>query len=382
MELLMVIAILVVLSGAAVVIFNPYERFSEARDSERVQELNQISSVLSLVYEQGRIRGDANTVYISLPDPDPNCSSYSLPALPSPWVYKCATSDNYLKPDGFGWIPVNFGVVLGGSPLQSLPIDPENNADFYYAYVVDPTEQRFVVTALMESESRLKEVAAKDGGTDTARLEVGTKFSLWAEATGIVGYWSMDEGGGNVIGDASGKNNNGTLNNSTWITGKVGKAIQVNSGGWASIPSSPSLSITGNVSIALWVNGDSPPAGWTNIISKGGDCGTNNRSYIAYFNPNSPAGKFFFSYLNCGGISSNTVVTNGNWYHVVATHSQSTDYVYVNGRLEAQRTSIGNPVNTASSLTIGAAGYRFDDVRVYNRPLSAKEIEMMYKSQK
>ena len=174
-ELLIVIAVLVVLMGAAVLVFNPYEQFSQARDSERVQELNQISGALGLVYAQGKIKGDANTVYVSLPDSNLNCSSYALSALPSPWVYKCATSVNYLKTDGTGWIPVNFGVVLGGSPLTSLPVDPANNVNFYYAYTV--SGQTWELFAQTESKKRSIE-AAKDGGDNALYYEVGKSVTL------------------------------------------------------------------------------------------------------------------------------------------------------------------------------------------------------------
>lgn len=175
-ELLIVVAILVTLGGAAVLVFNPYERFSEARDSERVQELNQISSALSLVYAQGKIKGDANTVYVSLPDSNSNCSSYSLPTLPSPWVYKCATSANYLKTDSTGWIPVNFGVVLGGSPLTSIPVDPSNNVNFYYAYTM--SGQSWELFSQTESQKRSNEAAARDGGDNALYYEIGKSVTL------------------------------------------------------------------------------------------------------------------------------------------------------------------------------------------------------------
>lgn len=174
-ELLIVIGVLVVLATAAVVVLNPYEQFSQARDSERVQELNQISSVLGLVYTQGKIKGDANTVYVSLSDTNLNCSSYALPALPSPWVYKCATSADYLKTDGSGWIPVNFNVVLGGSPLTSLPVDPTNDVNFYYAYTVSgQTWELF-----SQTESKRKSIeAASDGGDNALYYEIGKSITI------------------------------------------------------------------------------------------------------------------------------------------------------------------------------------------------------------
>ena len=89
-ELLITITIIVILGGVAIIYLDPISRLKEARDSKRSQELNQIDGALRLVYTQGKIRGDANIVYVSLPDASSTCGSYTyaLPVLPAGWSYR------------------------------------------------------------------------------------------------------------------------------------------------------------------------------------------------------------------------------------------------------------------------------------------------------
>src|SRR3990167_6079208 len=47
-----------------------------------------------------------------------------------------------------------------------------------------------------------------------------------AQTSGLVGYWTFDEGSGATAADSSGNNNTGTLvNGPSWTTGKIGQAL-------------------------------------------------------------------------------------------------------------------------------------------------------------
>ncbi|MEK7397513.1 MAG: hypothetical protein AAB116_11315, partial [Candidatus Poribacteria bacterium] len=48
---------------------------------------------------------------------------------------------------------------------------------------------------------------------------------------GLVGYWSFDEGKGDIAADSSGNKNDGKLiRNPEWVEGKFGKALKFDSG--------------------------------------------------------------------------------------------------------------------------------------------------------
>ena len=44
----------------------------------------------------------------------------------------------------------------------------------------------------------------------------GLSGAGWAATPGLVGWWSFDEGAGDVAGDGSGNGNHGQIVNATW----------------------------------------------------------------------------------------------------------------------------------------------------------------------
>ncbi len=77
----------------------------------------------------------------------------------------------------------------------------------------------------------------------------------------------------------------------------------------------------------------------------------------------------------------------GRWYHVVATNDGNMMAIYINGQLDVMMKSLGPVYNTINSdIVIGrtapVAAYFFpgaiDDVLVYNRALSEKEIKALF----
>lgn len=138
-ELLIVIAILAILSVAIVIVINPTDLIRQSRDTNRLTDLNQLNKALSLfdVTNPNDFTGTSSVVYVSLPDTTTTCANLSLPALPSGYSYRCVTTSTLIKTDGTGWIPVNFDGISYGSPIQKLPVDPQNTTSTgqYYSYI-------------------------------------------------------------------------------------------------------------------------------------------------------------------------------------------------------------------------------------------------------
>ncbi|MCX6736945.1 MAG: LamG domain-containing protein, partial [Candidatus Parcubacteria bacterium] len=344
--------------------------------------------------------GQINTVYVSLPSNQANCSDLSLPNLPTSWVYACKPLADYRKVDGTGWIPINFTNVTGYS-LVSLPIDPKNNNIYYYAYV---TGGSWSLSSLLESEKRLKEVATKDQGTDDGRYEIGSDLSLWSQASGLVGYWKFDEGSGTTTIDDSEYNHNGTITGATYVTGKVGGALSFN-GTNNLIVVGTGISELGfnnsDFSVMVWIKlgvlgklqsivdnelWDGWP-GWYLRIDASNRLVGNIRSV--------PDGA-----VSAGSISSNTFGVS-SWNQVVMTIKRDSSTgikLYINGN-EVSYAAQGNPTlittgidngslgtamgayNYASGLLIPFTGM-IDDVRIYNRVLSVSEIQSLYNATK
>ena len=102
-------------------------------------------------------------------------------------------------------------------------------------------------------------------------------------------------------------------------------------------------------------------------------------------------GKFYHA-INDGAwaeYSSDVTPTTGIWYHVVWTRNGSSNLnFYLNGILSKSFTSVKVPRNSNINTYIGAAvtggnmNGSIDDVRIYNRALSAAEIQALYNATK
>ena len=208
----------------------------QGRDSTRMREIGTLNRSLSMfqVDRPTTLINFPNTIHVSIPDTLSNCGNLGLPII-SGWSYRCVTPLNLRNTNGTGWIPVDFTTMFQGSPLASLPVDPVNTvaSGAFYVFVTDGRSWTFA--SLLESE-RHAPSAARDGGTDFARFEAGNNLSLWASASGLVGYWNFD-GTGSIapaqtagLRDGSGRGNHGTASNANatgmaFVPGRVGNAV-------------------------------------------------------------------------------------------------------------------------------------------------------------
>jgi hypothetical protein len=282
-----------------------------------------------------------------------------------------------------------------GSILGSLPVDVVNTSSsrLYYTYTTDGA--KYETTASFESQKYKaggsNDAISNDGGTLATVYEKGTKLGLEPLDYGdssLVGLWTFDEGAGTTVWDASGNGNVGTLSSPapTWTTGKIGSGALIfnNSNTQVQLASWTPLMINSKT-ISFWAN----PAGVQtyNVI-----LGNGSANYYVTF---SGTGNMFASYVNGSSVQIASViaagaVTVGAWgyYTFVFNVSGSNVIVqaYKNGQLVGtQSRSDGYGVVSAGTFFIGAlfpSGDVFngslDDVRIYNRALSAAEIQAMF----
>ena len=183
-EIIIAVLILAFLTVLVVVLLDPADFFPGARDTRRISDLQSIDSTISMYKTEvgGSLRtgGTPYGVYISLPDSNNNCSSYSaLPLLTPPQKYMCADQNNFKKVDGNGWIPIDF-TKIPGNILTRLPIDPTNESDSgkYYTFVTDG--KKWELTSVLESDKNkgASNVGGKDGGQNDNILEIGSNLTL------------------------------------------------------------------------------------------------------------------------------------------------------------------------------------------------------------
>ncbi len=214
--------------------------------------------------------------------------------------------------------------------------------------------------------------------------------------SGLAGYWKLDDGSGTSATDSSTNASTGTLTSGpTWTTGQIGGAVNfdgtddyITAGDQATLETNNSLAIGG------WFKLDTLPSGNRMfLVTKGG-----TTSYYEYeLNVNGAnSNKIRFTLGAIGGgaylsTDSITAPTTGTWFHVMGVFDKSTlsVKVYYNGVLEGTSTStsgtlestknsnfnIGKRDDSAETELDGLA----DEVRVYDRTLSADEVAQLYR---
>jgi hypothetical protein len=220
--------------------------------------------------------------------------------------------------------------------------------------------------------------------------------SFWSQnyATGLVGWWKLGEGTGSTAYDSSGYGNSGAWAGTAAGTSGYYSAGYV--GPWAgyfngsndkltvSSSSVPTLNVTGPLTICAWVNIPSIPSMQEPIYSNSSGFEVGGVILgIAATGEVSLIGNRTGAWWQV--LSSSSISTN-NWHHVAGVYTGAAAYVYVDGALKGSLSTSSSPAS-GGGVYIGyttQGGFAYfngllDDVRVYNRALSAGEIAGMYK---
>jgi PKD repeat protein len=219
-------------------------------------------------------------------------------------------------------------------------------------------------------------------GTNTS-LPSTVAISVGTAASGLVAAYGFDEGVGTAAGDISGNRNNGVVNGATWSTsGRFGNALSFGSSSMVTIADSASLDLTSGMTLEAWVNPSSLNSSWKNVIFKpNGNPSTTNPSYL--LQGCSPSASAPSVYINptTSNLAAPSALPVNTWSHIAATYDGATLRFFVNGLLVATRPQTGAITASTDGLSIGGNAYSgqnwsglIDEVRVYNRALSATEI--------
>lgn len=181
LQLVVVVGVIAVLVAVFSLIIKPAEIVQRARDSRRLNDLNNLQLTLrTLIAENATTSlGNSNTVYLSLPDSSASCTSWleQLPTLPPDWSYRCAAQINLNNLDGSGWLPVNLQTAKTGG-IKQLPLDPINKPPYYYSYVTANNAYELTAYLVHQLNRGTSTISGKDGGTNACLYEVGTDIDL------------------------------------------------------------------------------------------------------------------------------------------------------------------------------------------------------------
>lgn len=192
---------------------------------------------------------------------------------------------------------------------------------------------------------------------------------------GLVGCWNFD-GSYTKVPDCSGNGNTGTLNGGpTKKTGKVGQALSFD--GVNDSIDTPSAGHAAPCTVAAWVNQSARVSGGAPITDGFGGGGTTYSLRAEQFGGDNVGitqyGTADYTFSPTFSVPLNT------WTHLTFVVNTGTATLYANG---IERGTISQTLACPAD-NIGGGGSDFvpgliDDVRVYNRALSASEINKLY----
>ena len=213
----------------------------------------------------------------------------------------------------------------------------------------------------------------------------------FAQTPGLVAAYSFNEGSGTTVTDVSGNHLNGTIVGAAWTTqGKYSGALSFNGiSNYVDLGNPVALQLTGSMTLEAWVKAAANPADDGQIVAKSDNAGGWQLKTSPDTGPET-FGVAISSSATSGHVQrySTTVRSLNTWYHIAGVYDATARTVstYVNGILD-NGVLRGGPAIPASqfnqnvNVNIGrrTGGFYFngviDEVRIYNRGLSAAEIQ-------
>lgn len=215
---------------------------------------------------------------------------------------------------------------------------------------------------------------------------------------GLVGHWTFDGGVTNTsdTSDVSGNGNNGSMNGDPQLViGKLGQALEFNetTGQYVGLTTNNFPSGNEDRSVSLWFKTDNVG---NEFLFSYGTVDLYQAFYVATYllgsgcqGTNSSTGGNYAVLSGIYGtntnVCDNVVANDGRWHHVVSMYDGTNITLFVDGELR----SVGNPAGTTNTVISDAmigkaiqdaesAVATIDDVRLYNRVLSADEVGQLY----
>ena len=220
---------------------------------------------------------------------------------------------------------------------------------------------------------------------------------------GLVGYWNFNVGKGEATAyDKSGNSNNGTLTNmdntASWVDGKIGQGMSFDGDNdYVNMEDVLDFDVrTDPLSFSAWVNRSVTGTAHV-IISKMDNDVLDFPTGYMFINQGDNTIRFLIGYDLLGGdaldVKTTAAYTDTDWVHLAVTYDGSGDAnninIYKDGVSLPLTITANNPTNSSATARPFNIGSRdngnlpfdgtLDEVRIYNRVLSAAEVERLYK---
>lgn len=207
----------------------------------------------------------------------------------------------------------------------------------------------------------------------------------------LVGYWKMDDNLATTqVLDSSAGNHHGTLNDNT----NTHSVVSLHQRALTFDGSDDYIKVTDNfvadptaLTMLAWFKKESGGSNYECVIHKSSDATIGNSDYWLGVDLNDYLTATIGANTSVGWAAgqTTTTATYGQWYHLAATWDGSVVIVYIDGAYNKQY-NLSTYTNLNTDTRFGASSdglnYQFkgeiDEVRIYDRALSADEIALDY----
>lgn len=280
------------------------------------------------------------------------------------------TSQSFPANGGEGSIPMD-------GPSGCRPI-AKSNVSWMDVMAVDAAPARYIVSANYNAQPRTGTITVNDQ-TFTVHQAAATS-SCVTQPAGMVAWWRAE---GNAL-DQTGVNHGTLTNNMSFAGGVIGGGFLTNANhrGTVQVPDSTSLALNQSMTFEGWIKAAANIG--TIIERRDGASGLAPPYYVGITSGGNLG--FFISYDKLTGIGiASTPLPLNEFVHFAVSLDDATGQmkVYVNGVVNNQTTIVQRPYdlapNASTKVNIGAMiDGIIDELAVYNRALSAAEIQAIY----
>jgi hypothetical protein len=216
--------------------------------------------------------------------------------------------------------------------------------------------------------------------------------------SGLVGWWKFDEGNGTTAADSSGNGDTVSLvNGVSWVTGKIGDAISANGTNQYGTVPAINLSGTSTVTVAFWANRTYSTTIESVMLENTTNYNLSTTGFGLFPDDTGCKGIQAAVHGNVGySVNCYAQPSSGVWHHLAIIYDKTQaanaqTALYIDGVLQTPTSHLNTAQNTNGFgnnplYLFSRAGSQFfnggemDDLRIYNRALSAGEIQQLYQA--
>ncbi len=227
-------------------------------------------------------------------------------------------------------------------------------------------------------------------------IVAGSLFPTAKLKADLIAHYRFDESSGTNAATAVGSVNGTLQGSASFVSGGIsGNAVSLVSSGDGVVNMGNNFGfLAGDYSISFWVNTTTTEAD-SLALSKHSAGFTNG--YLFAIGPTGGGGaagkaNFTASTFVANGVTSTTTVNDGTWHHIVGVYQAGGNHlIYVDGAPAEQSKPSASMIGSVSDFLVGGVGQignplmadgrytgLFDDLQIYDNPLSDSEINILF----